>query len=65
MSGLWLRYKIDFCKNKQGNQGNQGNQAHGKKREKHSDSNYFYIEESITCMNFRTRVTPFACTLRA
>ena len=29
-----------------------------------ADSNYFYTEESILCMNFRVRVTPFACTLR-
>ena len=26
-----------------------------------ADSNYFYTQESITCTNFRARVTPKAC----
>ena len=29
------------------------------------DSNYFYTEEPIACMNFLVRETHFACTLRA
>ena len=29
------------------------------------DSNYFYTEEPIACMNFRVRERPFASTLRA
>ena len=28
--------------------------------ERLADSNYFYTEESITCMNFRVRLTSFA-----
>ena len=30
-----------------------------------TDSDYFYTKESIPCTNFRVRLTPFACTLRA
>ena len=29
-----------------------------------TDSNHFYTEESIPCMNFRVRETPLACTLK-
>ena len=38
----------------------------GQKRKMNTlaDSNYFYIEKSILCRNFRVRVTPFTCTLR-
>ena len=30
-----------------------------------ADSNFFYTEDSISCTDFRVRVTPFACTLFA
>ena len=29
------------------------------------DSNYFYIGESVSCTNFRVRLTPLPRTLRA
>ena len=34
-----------------------------KKKDTLADSNYFYTNESIPCMNFRAHVTPFVCTL--
>ena len=40
-----------------------GNQAQGRKKRTLTDSNYFYIEESIPCMKICARVTSFACTL--
>ena len=70
--GLWLGYKISFCKNKQtknlaknSNVASKttwwtrggGNQAHSRKKKKLTHSNYFYIEESIPCTNFVIKCT--------
>ena len=43
-----------------------GNQVQGRKKKNTlADSNYFYIEESITCTNLCVHITPSACTLCA
>ena len=72
----WLGYKIVFCKNKQkknsaAQRGTKHDNMTNERRRKPStgqkkkntlaDSNYFYIEESIMCTNFRARVTSFVC----
>ena len=45
----------------------RGQPSTGQKRKMNTlaDSNYFYSDKSIPCMNFRAGVTPFTCTLRA
>ena len=65
LSGLWMGYKISSHKNKQKNQQcsegasmtalcMRGGDKQAQSRKKRlADSNYFYTEESIPCMNFR------------